>query len=244
LITLEQACHALPGMLADVKALRSLRQVDSLLLRITAMFDCQHGHFSIRRSLQPLDPGARRFTTYSEVQTQRYLDTEAWTFDPVYLHLSNSATAICFSEVDWSNEKAADLLNWLEDMGFGPSGLAMAVHGRCGLTAMFRIMSSDKIAPWATWQHEAKSLVASLTTHLFEAVKLLADDNDFVVIAISPREADCLAWSARGKTIGETAIILGIAQSTVRHALDSARQKLGAATKSQAVARAKELRLL
>ena len=53
---------------------------------------------------------------------------------------------------------------------------------------------------------------------------------------LSPREKECLHWAADGKTEWETAGILGISSSTVTKHLQSAREKLGAATKANAIA--------
>lgn len=45
-------------------------------------------------------------------------------------------------------------------------------------------------------------------------------------VVLSPREYQCLEWSARGKSAGEIGIILGIAERTAGFHLDSARAKL------------------
>jgi DNA-binding CsgD family transcriptional regulator len=242
--TLDQACRQLPVILDEIRSWQSLSQMDTMLPRLADLFGCAQGHFSIRRSLNPTDPGVRRFTTYPPARAQEYIEMGAWSFDPVYLHMSQSASPICNLEADWNDPNAQKLMDWLIREGFGPSGLAMSVHGRTGLTAMLRVMSVETTPCWADWREEAKCLMAGLTTQLFEVVRLLCRDSDFVVVSLSPRETECLEWSARGKTIIETAIILRLAPSTVRHLLDSARQKLGASTKSQAVARAKKLHLV
>jgi DNA-binding CsgD family transcriptional regulator len=80
-------------------------------------------------------------------------------------------------------------------------------------------------------------MVTSLAIGFFERLKLIERRGERSG-GLSPREKDVLCWTARGKTIAETAMILDIAPSTVRHALDSTRQKLDAATKSEAVAKA------
>jgi DNA-binding CsgD family transcriptional regulator len=53
-----------------------------------------------------------------------------------------------------------------------------------------------------------------------------------------------LQWAAAGKTIDDTATILGLSSSAVRTYLDSARHKLDCLTKPQAVARATQLGLI
>ncbi|WP_324777849.1 response regulator transcription factor, partial [Ralstonia pickettii] len=55
---------------------------------------------------------------------------------------------------------------------------------------------------------------------------------------LSEREAEVLAWSARGKTSGEIATILGLSKRTVDFHMDNAREKLGVATRIEAVVRA------
>lgn len=55
---------------------------------------------------------------------------------------------------------------------------------------------------------------------------------------LTPREVDCLIWSAEGKTDWEISKILGISRSTVLKHIASAREKLGAMNKTHAVAMA------
>ena len=53
---------------------------------------------------------------------------------------------------------------------------------------------------------------------------------------LTPRESDCLLWSAEGKTDWEISVILGISRSTVLKHMASAREKLGAMNRAHAVA--------
>jgi DNA-binding CsgD family transcriptional regulator len=61
---------------------------------------------------------------------------------------------------------------------------------------------------------------------------------------LSARELDCLQWTAAGKTAFETGVILGITERTVRFHQNAAREKLGCATTTQAVAKAVVDRLI
>jgi DNA-binding response OmpR family regulator len=58
------------------------------------------------------------------------------------------------------------------------------------------------------------------------------------LVALNEREADCLTWSARGKTSIEIAIILGLSKRTVDFHVENARRKLNAATRIEAVVKA------
>ncbi|MGO4812198.1 response regulator transcription factor [Cupriavidus sp. 2MCAB6] len=57
-------------------------------------------------------------------------------------------------------------------------------------------------------------------------------------VQLSEREVEALVWSARGKTSGEIATILGLSKRTVDFHIDNARQKLGVATRIEAVVKA------
>ncbi|MGE0154449.1 MAG: LuxR family transcriptional regulator [Reyranellaceae bacterium] len=61
---------------------------------------------------------------------------------------------------------------------------------------------------------------------------------------ITLREADCLLWTARGKSAWETSVILGVSERTVTFHVENARRKLDAQSKTQAVVRAIMLNLI
>lgn len=61
---------------------------------------------------------------------------------------------------------------------------------------------------------------------------------------ITPREGDCLLWTARGKSAWETSVILGVSERTVNFHIENARRKLEAQSKTQAVVRAIMLNLI
>jgi len=63
-------------------------------------------------------------------------------------------------------------------------------------------------------------------------------------VDLNTREIEALTWSARGKTSDEIAQILGLTKRTVDFHLDSARSKLGVATRTQAVVKAVTGRLI
>jgi len=57
-------------------------------------------------------------------------------------------------------------------------------------------------------------------------------------LKLTDREIEALTWSARGKTSSEIAQIIGLTKATVDAHLDSARAKLGAVTRVEAVVKA------
>ncbi|MDA8415770.1 MAG: response regulator transcription factor [Betaproteobacteria bacterium] len=61
---------------------------------------------------------------------------------------------------------------------------------------------------------------------------------------LAEREREVLTWSARGKTSLEISLILGLSKRTVDFHMDNARNKLGVATRIEAVIRASHLGLI
>ncbi len=64
------------------------------------------------------------------------------------------------------------------------------------------------------------------------------------VIMLTPRERECLLWSAQGCQVGEVADRMKVADRTAEHHLAAARRKLHARTTAQAVARALSMGML
>jgi LuxR family quorum sensing-dependent transcriptional regulator len=79
---------------------------------------------------------------------------------------------------------------------------------------------------------------------LTERLLTLAEPASADEVRLTDRERDSLAWVAEGKSDWEIAMILGLAESTVRFHVDNARRKLGAVNRTQAVARLTAARLL
>jgi DNA-binding NarL/FixJ family response regulator len=63
-------------------------------------------------------------------------------------------------------------------------------------------------------------------------------------IGLNDREVEVLTWVARGKTSTEIAQILGLTKRTIDFHTDNARTKLGAATRTEAVIKAANARLI
>ena len=67
---------------------------------------------------------------------------------------------------------------------------------------------------------------------------ILGDGMGQPVARLSPRETECLEWTAQGKTTWEVAQILCLSDSTVNYYIRNAMKKLGVHTKAHAVSKA------
>lgn len=119
------------------------------------------------------------------------------------------------------------------------NGITVPVHVQMTQMATFTLASDLKtrefLRSWDAYRHE----LHLLALHFHEAV---VDNvlNDLVPpdVSLSPREKECLLWTARGKTAWEISEIVSIAESTVVFHLKNAMQKLGVYTKYHAVVKA------
>lgn len=64
------------------------------------------------------------------------------------------------------------------------------------------------------------------------------------LVALSPRQLECLKWAEAGKSARDIGQILGISQRTVEKHLELACAALGVRTRIQAVVRARNLGVL
>lgn len=126
------------------------------------------------------------------------------------------------------------------------SGVTVPIRGAGNSFAAFTLATDDYREEFGRWAAEAIDTLqliglyyhAGVDTKLRLGLRRLGD------APLTPRETQCLTWAARGKTMAETAQILGITKRTVEFHLDNTRTKLKAVTLSQAVAEATRRNLL
>jgi DNA-binding CsgD family transcriptional regulator len=230
------------AMLA-VSTSHSENELLEALEQVTHAFGADYGHASLRYGQQHASTPVVFLTTYEQTAVDTYLAARAYEADPVAAHLKSRTTVASSEDLDWSSPEARQVLQLKRDFGVGPSGLCVSVFGPCGAWGMVTLASRQTPAPWAPAINETRCMFSRFGTLFFEQMLGFAANQKSSHL-LSRRETEALTWTARGKTISETAIILGLAATTVRHLLDKARAKLDAATKTEAVAKALTQRLI
>ena len=76
------------------------------------------------------------------------------------------------------------------------------------------------------------------------APAILRPTNGSTIVPLTAREKEVLAWAARGKTVADTAQILGISPETVEGFVKQALRKLDASNKTHGVAKSIALGLI
>ncbi len=142
------------------------------------------------------------------------------------------ARPFAWSEVELRTPAELDLAQALVDCGF-PDGLAVPCHGPQGYVAVVSLAFDrlEQVAPEDRRAIEVASLV--LHDHMSALPAVRAGGGQ----ALSPRERDCMAFIADGFSDGEIADRLGVSEATIVTHVKTAKRKLGARTRTQAVAR-------
>lgn len=112
-------------------------------------------------------------------------------------------------------------------------GLVVPIHGPFGYLGMVAMTSPSPVdlAPGET------AALAAAARCLFDVARAAAQLDTLARSArLTQREREAMSLVAMGRTDEQIAAALGLAASTVRHHVDNARDKLGAASRAEAAA--------
>ena len=126
-----------------------------------------------------------------------------------------------------------ELWDTANDWGW-TDGIFVPIHGPGGYFGL--VTMAGKHRPMSPALRNELHLLGFMTherCRLVAGITPVADSP----AALTTRELECLRWVAAGKTDTEISALLGLASMTVKGYVDEARSKLGAKTRSQAVAR-------
>ena len=112
-------------------------------------------------------------------------------------------------------------------------GLVVPVHGPFGYLGMVAMTAAEPVV----LSPGDEAALAAACRAMFDIARRAANvETKARTARLTPREREGMSLVASGKTDDQIAQLLGVAPSTVRHHLDNAREKLGAASRAEAVA--------
>lgn len=189
--------------------------------------------------------GAFLRLTYSDEWISRYYDEDYFKIDPVVEEGVRAFMPFIWSDLDWSTKRRREFAEDADAHGVGTSGLTVPIRGPGGQHALFSVATSRSDKAWKKQLQEHLPDLHNFAHHLHQATLRVEGVAPCVnKVTLSVRERDVLQWASEGKTTEEIAMILSIAERTVRVYLDTARHKLGASNRTHAVARAISLSLI
>ncbi len=176
-------------------------------------------------------------STYSPEWVEHYMRRRYREIDPVLRVAVTSVVPVDWASLDWSPPQTRRFLGEAGEAGIGPRGLALPSRGPAGESALMTVTSEASEREWRTLRFDLMRDLAMIASHMHARFIALASNRPrHAPQRLSAREREALQWAAVGKTIDQTAAILGLSASAVRGYLDSARRKLDCLTKPQAVA--------
>lgn len=230
-------------LLEEINTISNIDFLGSILIRINHSYGLKHSTYYVNP--RPGLDKAQLLSTYNQVWIDIYTKMDYFLIDPIISTLKNSIMPIEWSKLASTNKLAMNFFGEANEFGIGKNGLTLPIRGVDGSLALLSITSDLNELDWQ------KSRTIFMRDFQILAHALHAKAKDLSVphsansnIRLSPRELQCLQWAARGKTNDDVAAILGISERVVRAYFESARFKLNAINKNQAVAKALGLGLI
>ena len=186
-------------------------------------------------------------SSYPKSWTNRYFDLGYQQIDPVVLRARQESGLFSWSGSAPSARGNREQRRFFDEaMTFGiKSGITVPIRSGFGRMAAFTMASDEPAASVERLvgnRRDVYQLVGLyFHAHVTAKVRTAVKQGEGV---LTQRERQCLAWVARGKTVADTAILIGIAPRTVVFHLEKARQKLDASSIAQCVAEAMRRGLL
>lgn len=228
--------------------LDAARDLPDLKVRIARTVDeLGFSHFTYLAVRRPEAPDATfYFSTYPKDWTDHYEQRRYVRTDPVMIDARKSRLPF-----QWRGESIRSRANKLqlkifdEAGDFGISdGITVPLHGADG---EFAVLSATPNEPGSFDKlfRARQDDMLLLANYGHAAVSRFIDQAEpQPAVRLSPRERECLVWTARGKTAWEISEILQLSQGTVTWHLHNAKTKLGVYGKSHAVVKALMLGLI
>jgi DNA-binding CsgD family transcriptional regulator len=161
--------------------------------------------------------------------------------DRITEHVSKSSIPVQW-EIELLREEDTPLPYRLLKANGVLSGVSFGVRGDQSLTRVDYHSHNPNLRRQPKTMHSELFLITSYLTEAAKAIWAARNQNHGQ--SFTHREAECLSWSARGKTAPEIGIILGISRHTVYFHLKKVASKLNVFGTHHAISRAMELGLI
>jgi DNA-binding CsgD family transcriptional regulator len=184
-------------------------------------------------------------TNYPDAWVSHYLLNDYVRIDPI-LHMAEQTPGpFCWSAIRPQGIQV-DMMEQAAKHGLGQTGFSVRHVDAIGRRSVLSFNAQDARGG-NTWEPYLDEMRHGLI-HLARDIHHMALTEIYVdgeaLPKLSPREIECLKWTAEGKSNTEIAIILSLSDHTVRGYLKDARIKLDCVSLAQAVSKASSLGLI
>jgi LuxR family quorum-sensing transcriptional regulator LasR len=179
-------------------------------------------------------------TNYSEAWMRTYMATQLFNIDPTVHHSYTQSIPLVWKSRLFSSHAQKEMYEAACYYGLG-NGITLPFHGASNELGILCFASSRRSETQfhSAAMHNMPDL-SLLRDFAFEAMLKFSKTPAQLeaVPAVTPRELECLNWSAAGKTSWEIAHILHCSEATVNFHFGNIRRKFNTLTRRQAVVKA------
>jgi DNA-binding CsgD family transcriptional regulator len=191
-------------------------------------------------------PGAKiQYHVSRHLRLRDYVMQRAYLDDPIIHKAAENVTPFVWNAERWDTplrDQERAVLRQLREIEV-ERGVALPVHGP-GMAYTVLCCSSHKpIEKLRNLPDDVRANLQALAVHLASRYRQVCNGVPETP-TLTPRERECLLWTADGKTAADIAVIVSISTRTAQFHISNAMHKLDAASKLQAVLKAYSLGLL
>lgn len=181
-------------------------------------------------------------SSYDAAWVKHYLDENYVNVDAVVDQASREVLPFSWRDTQkprHEGDRQELIFNEASEFGM-KNGASVPIHGPAGSYAILNVASDAEDVEFnKRWQENRINLqVFGLHIHEVVIKELYPAGDGQHAPRLSPREKECLLWTARGKTMWEISEILSISHETVKTYLKSSCAKMNVFSKVHAVVKA------
>lgn len=219
--------------------------VQDAVPRIACAYGVDYVTLHLFRSGEDAQNKAYVRTNYPDAWITQYLLNDYVRIDPILQMAERVAGPFCWSTVTPAGPQL-EVMEQAAKHGLGQTGFSVRHVDAIGRRSVlsFNAHNARGGDVWEPFLPDMRSGLIQLAhdIHHMALAEIYADAEPLP--QLSPREIECLRWTAEGKTHTDIAIILGLSEHTVRGYLKDTRMKLDCVTLAQAVSKASALGLI
>jgi DNA-binding CsgD family transcriptional regulator len=186
-----------------------------------------------------VQPAPLLISTYPTPWTKHYLQQRYERFDPVIISALNKSEPF-----EWGLEEPRAPLSEAQNQLFEEAkkfgiccGFTIPIHDSRGPVAAITFAADRRDPVFANCVERRRDVLQLMAMYFHShARRKLTPERVIDGVRLSPREFECLEWTAQGKSAWDIGRILGISRRTAACHLDNAKAKLGVHSNYQSVA--------
>jgi LuxR family quorum-sensing transcriptional regulator LasR len=185
-------------------------------------------------------------SNYSPTWRNKYDDEKMGHVDPTVSHCATKSTPLIWSPDIFAARKQKEMYE--EACGHGlRSGVTLPIHGANGELGVLCFVADSK--PDKAFKRDAVRNIPELSClrdFIFETSLrfMTLPSSEEIPVALTPRELECLKWSATGKSSWDIGQILNCTESTVNFHFSNIRRKFRTSSRRQAMVKAIRLGII